>query len=383
MMERQDALFPPSVSPGEAIRKDPRGALRLLSVPGVGSVHFRALVRAFGNPDEVFRQSLKALESVPGIGPRRAQAIARFDCDKSVDEALKILHEVNARIISIWDGDYPPNLKEIHDPPALLFVRGDVPETNETCVAIVGTRSPNHYGLDHTRVLAGALAQEGIGIVSGMARGIDSAAHEGALKAKGKTYAVFGCGVDYIYPPENKRLAEQIEAGGGLLTEFLPGTKPDAGLFPRRNRVISGLCSAVVVMQGGEKSGALITARCALEQNREVLALPGNVNDKLSAGPHRLIREGAAVVTSAADVLNAIGWRRTADGSSNRPVSKPSLNPSEEAVARRLSCEPVHIDRLVQELNKPVSSVLADLLGLEMKGWVVQLPGKLFALKES
>jgi DNA processing protein len=383
MTAQQDALFPRSVSTGDAIRRDPGSALKLLSVPGIGSVHFRSLMRAFGSPAEVFRSDVKVLENVPGIGPQTARAIRQFSSDQVVDEYLKSLDKINARIVSIWDDDYPPKLKEIHDPPALLFVRGSLPEADETCIAVVGTRSPNHYGLDHTRVLAGALAQEGIGIVSGMARGIDSAAHDGALRGKGKTYAVFGCGVDYIYPPENKGLAEQIETCGGLISEFLPGTRPDAGLFPRRNRVISGLSSAVVVIQGGKKSGALITAKCAVEQNREVFALPGNVTDKLSAGPHKLIQEGAAVITSAADILEAIGWRKTVVGIATKPVSLPSLNPSEEKVARKLSHEPMHIDRIVQELDQPVASVLADLLSLEMKGWIEQLPGKLFVLKES
>lgn len=381
-MVPQNALFADHVSPGEAVHQDLWGTLRLFAVPGIGSVHFRALLRNFGSPKEVFRASRKALESIPGIGPQTAEEIRNSKQDGALEKSLKKLEESHARMISIWDASYPPRLKQIHDPPALLFVRGSLPESEEVCVAIVGTRSPNLYGLDQAKLLADNLAKQGIGIVSGMALGIDSAAHEGALRADGKTYAVFGCGVDYIYPPGNKELAEKIAASGGLISEFLPGTRPDAGLFPRRNRVISGLSVGVVVVQGGVKSGALITAKCALEQNREVFAVPGNVANRLSAGPHQLIKQGAAMVTSAEDILREVGVKRSFEASSSSTKSLPLLNASEEIVARKLSNEPIHIDRLVHELNRPVSSILADLLSLEMKGWVVQLPGKLFALKE-
>jgi DNA processing protein len=249
-------------------------------------------------------------------------------------------------------------------------------------VAVVGTRDPSLYGVRQGHRIAEDLARQGIGIISGMARGVDSAAHEGCLQAKGRTYAVFGCGIDVIYPSENKTLAEKIEASGGLISEFLPGTRPDPGLFPRRNRVISGLSVGVLVVQGTEKSGALITARSALEQNREVFALPGNVEEARSRGAHHLIRQGAALITSAEDILAEIGVQLRSRTSLERAESLPALNPSEEAVVKKLSADPIHIDNLVRELERPVPSVLADLLSLEMKGWVVQLPGKLFALKQ-
>ncbi|MBU1650882.1 DNA-protecting protein DprA, partial [bacterium] len=183
----------------------------------------------------------------------------------------------------------------------------------------------------------------------------------------------------YIYPPENKSIAEKIEHNGALISEFLPGTSPDPGLFPRRNRIISGLCSGVLVVQGGFKSGALITAKLALEQGRDVFAIPGNVDDKESQGPHQLIRAGGILVNSSQEIIAELGFT---EGSDKFPEIKrekmPQLNPTELEVAQRLSHDPIHIDQLVQDLNKPVSSILADLLNLEMKGWVKQLPGKLF-----
>ena len=381
MTPDQAVLFAEKRSPGQAIKTDPAGTLTLFNAAGVGSARFRALLVAFGAPAQVLNASERALKEVPGVDIVTAAAIREAARNGAGARLYEMLQECGARLISIWDEEYPRPLKEIHDPPALLFVRGDLPRSEEICFAIVGTRTPSIYGVKQAQVIAADLAAQGLAIVSGMARGIDAAAHEGALQARGRTFAVFGCGIDIIYPAENRSLAEKIAQSGGLISEFLPGMQPDPGLFPRRNRVISGLCRGVLVAQGSETSGALITARCALEQNRDVFALPGNVEDRRSRGPHQLIRDGAGLIESAQDILREISAEKSQAQGRPQGRALPALNPSEEALIAHLSADPIHIDDLVRELNRPVASVLADLLGLEMKDWVAQQPGKLFVLK--
>jgi DNA processing protein len=383
MSARQDSLFPQRHNFGQAIKDAPAATLTLFNVSGVGSARFRALLGAFGSPAEALKGSERALKEVPGVDAVTAGAIHTAGQDLSVGEKLfQMLSDCDGSVVSIWDEGYPRALREIHDPPALLFLRGAAPQAGETCVAIVGTRTPSLYGMKQAHVIASELAARGVAVVSGMARGVDTAGHEGALQGKGRTFAIFGCGIDVIYPSENKSLAEKIIASGGLISEFLPGTPPDPGLFPRRNRIISGLSRGVLVVQGSEKSGALITARCALEQNREVFALPGNVEDRRSRGPHLLLREGAILVENADDILRELGGSQQDAGNEIQRQPLPALNASEETLVTKLSADPIHIDQLVRELERPVSSVLADLLDLEMKGWVVQTPGKLFALKQ-
>ncbi len=382
MIEEQHKLFNNGYSPGEDIRKDPVAALTLFNVPGIGSAFFRILLKSLGSPAEVLRASRKTLESVPGIGSHTVTAIREARDQSVAENLLKKLEKCHATITSIWDEEYPPKLREIHDPPALLFVRGKLPEPDLTCIAVVGTRTPTVYGIRHAHQIAEELSANGIGVVSGMARGVDTAAHEGALQGNGKTYAVFGAGIDIIYPSENKILAEKIQNSGALISEFLPGVRPDPGLFPRRNRIISGLSDGVLVVQGGEKSGALITAKLALEHNRDVFALPGSVEDRRSKGPHDLIRQGANLIESAQDIFEEMGFRDKVNVKAKIKRELPLLNPSEETVIKKLSADPIHIDKLVQDLSLPVSGVLADLLNLEMKGWVRQLPGKLFTLED-
>lgn len=365
--------------PAKAVREDLTATLTLFHASGVGSARFRALLGAFGSPGEALKAGERALKEVPGIDTVTAAAIRSAGSSGEGRKLLDLLDGCGGRMISIWDDDYPKRLKEIHDPPALLFVRGMLSLKDEPCIGIVGTRSPSIYGIKQAHVIASDLAAAGVAVASGLARGVDTSAHEGALQGKGRTYAVFGCGVDIIYPSENKSLAEKIIGSGALISEFLPSTQPDPGLFPRRNRIISGLSLGVLVVQGSETSGAMITAKYALEQDRDVFALPGNVEDRRSRGPHQLLRDGAALVESAQDILKELG---AGQGPGKSPaIALPPLNPSEEAVVARLSTDPLHIDQLVRDLNRPVASVLADLLSLEMKGWVEQLPGKLFVRK--
>lgn len=381
MIANQSRLFEEKHLPGEEITKNLPAALALYAVEGVGSARYRVLLQALGSPSEVFAAGERTLKSIPGVDALTAASICAARQNNSGDEILQKLQDSGAAVVSIWDSNYPARLKEIHNPPALLFVRGELPREDEICISIVGTRTPSAYGIAQAHRIAEDLASRGIGIISGMARGIDTSAHEGCLQAQGRTYAVFGCGIDLIYPAENKSIAKKIEQSGGLISEFLPDTRPDPGLFPRRNRIISGMSVGVVVVQGSESSGALITAKCALEQNREVFALPGSVEDRRSGGPHALIRQGAVLAASAEDILSEIGIGGSGAAKPEMKVKLPSLNPSEEELVKKLSSDPIHIDQLVREMDRPVPSVLADLLGLEMKGWVVQLPGKMFVLK--
>ncbi len=382
MVPEQAALFVQKFDLGSSIQADPVAALTLFDVSGVGSARYRALLKAFGSPDAALKASDHALREIPGIDVVTASAIRQADQERFGEKLWRMLNAQQARLVSIWDLDYPTILQEIHDPPALLFVRGELPSAELPCLAIVGTRNPTLYGIKQAHQIASELAAAGFGVVSGLARGIDTAAHEGALQGKGKTYAIFGCGIDVIYPEENKSMALKIVESGGLISEFLPGTKPDGGLFPRRNRIISGLSRGVLVVQGSETSGAMITARCALEQNREVFALPGSVEDRRSRGPHELIRQGATLVESAQCLFRELGSKVSPESLKAHRPQLPALNPSEQVVLTKLSSVPIHIDTLVRELELPVSSVLADLLGLEMKGWVAQLPGKLFVLQQ-
>lgn len=382
MIQEQSDLFPVKRHPGFALKADPVGALALYTVKGVGSARFRALLNAFGSPSEVFAAKERSLREVPGIDEGVASSIIAARNSGDGRKLFERLQRCDAAMVSIWDPEYPEKLREIHDPPALLFVRGTLPASQEICVAVVGTRTPSLYGVKVAHSLAEDLASRGIAIVSGLARGIDTSAHEGALRAGGRTFAVFGCGVDVIYPQENKALALKILATGGLISESLPETPPDSGLFPRRNRIISGICLGTLVVQGSETSGALITARCALDQNREVFAVPGAVDDKRSRGPHLLIRQGAVLVETVDDILKELGVGFHQNQSAVQPANLPPPNASEATVLAKLSREPRHIDELVRELQSPVAAVLADLLGLEMKGWVVQSPGKLFSLKD-
>jgi DNA processing protein len=283
--------------------------------------------------------------------------------------------------VTIADDNYPLALKQIYDPPPLLFARGKLPAPDDVAVAIVGSRSCTRYGLQVAEKIADDLAAAGLIVVSGLARGIDSAAHRGALRAAGRTIGVLGCGLDVVYPPENGGLYEKVAGSGALITEFLFGAKPDKHNFPSRNRIISGLCQGVLLVEAGRSSGALLTAKHALDQNRDVLAVPGNINSAPSYGTNELIKQGAIPVTSTADVLLALGLdpRTRSPRSPARQVEVPER---ERKVLGLLSDQPQQADRLSESLRQPIAEVLTLLLNLEMAGLVRQLPGKLF-VKES
>jgi DNA processing protein len=275
--------------------------------------------------------------------------------------------------------EFPALLKKIYDPPVVLFVKGEFQAHDETAIAVVGTRAPTEYGKLTAERLTAALVNRGMTIVSGLARGIDTIAHQTALKSGGRTVAVLGSGLDMIYPPENRRLAQEITPHGVIISEYFFGAKPDASNFPRRNRIISGLAPGTLVIEAGETSGALITASAALEQGREVFAVPGSILSPKSLGPNRLIQDGAKLVTSVDDILAELPPQL--DMFSKTPaVASPAihLTENEQKVLNLLSHEPVHIDQLARQTSMPASQLLAILLDLEFKYALKQLPGKFF-----
>lgn len=295
---------------------------------------------------------------------------------------------MNTRIISINDAEYPAGLKNIFDPPREIFVRGNILAEDDNAVAIVGTRTPTHYGLKQCEKLSYDLAIRGITIVSGMARGIDSAAHRGAIKAGGRTIAVLGSGFNYIYPPENKRLSEEIANSSAVISEFPPDTRPYKNNFPKRNRIISGMSKGVLVIEAAVRSGSLITANFALEEGREVFALPGRVDSEKSVGTNQLIKEGAKLVESFEDILEelkrVIKIREITENPARQPRRQEpsgaalSIGPDEKAVFDILNDEPMPIDEISQNLKLSPADISKILLGLELKRLVKVLPGNNF-----
>jgi DNA processing protein len=296
---------------------------------------------------------------------------------------------LGGRLFTIEDGEYPELLRQIASPPALLFALG-TPDFAQPAVALVGTRQASEYGLFMARQLAAGLARQGLCVVSGMASGIDTAAHQGALEVGGRTLAVLGCGPDVIYPRANAPLHARIQQKGAVLAEYPLGHPPDAGTFPRRNRLISGLSLGAVVVEAPAQSGALITAAFALDQNREVFAVPGEVRGGRSAGCHRLVKEGAKLVEGVSDILEELGPRfeqrsqLVLDFSpAFTPSPQPELSPQEKRVFELLGEEPLHVDPLAARAGLPVPELLRILLDLELEGQVMQLPGKRFVRQAS
>lgn len=356
-----------------------RALIGLSLVPGVGPGRIRAILARFRSAARAMKASPRALAEVPGIGPQTAQAIAAFDGDRVAEEQLRQADRVGAWLLPLWDGRFPRLLQQIYDPPAFLWVRGEFTPEDERAIAIVGTRRATEYGRGVAHDLAQALAERGLTIVSGLAYGIDGAAHRGALVPPGgRTLAVFGSGVDRIYPSRHTRLAEAIEGRGALLSEYPMGAAPDAPNFPRRNRIVSGLALGTLVVEAFEKGGALITARLALEQNREVFAIPSPVQSRAGAGANRLIQCGhAKLVLTADDVLDELGLAapETVPSASEPP---PDLAPVEQKLLDALGSEPIHIDALCAATGLDASTALVYLLSLEFKGLVRQMAGKQF-----
>ena len=352
-------------------------------IPGVGSVLFKRLLDQFKTPEAVFRSPLKQLLTVEGVGEKVAKEIQKGPPEKKVEKELHLLKEAGGTLLTLKDDLYPLRLREIYDPPPLLYARGEMKEEDDFALAIVGSRKTSPYGRWITEKMSQEIARHGVTIVSGMARGIDSVAHLGAMSGGGRTIAVLGCGIDVIYPPENRNLFGQIIAHGAVLSEFPMGSSPEGIHFPRRNRIISGLSIGVVVVQASEESGSLITAEYALEQGRVVFAIPGNIGAAGSRGTNRLIKEGAKLVESSEDILAEIlpQWERRKEGPPKVKSPEEGLPEDEKIVYKLLSDSPLHIDAIIGESQLDPGKVSSLLLNLELKGLITQWPGKCFTRK--
>ena len=357
--------------------------LALSLTPGVGSIFTKRLLDRFQTPEAIFRAPMKELLEIEGLGEKVAREIQRGPLEKVVEKELVLLKEAGGKMITLRDEDYPMRLKDIYDPPALLYVRGELRREDELAIAIVGSRKTSPYGRWFTEKIGQDLARHGVTVVSGMARGIDSVAHMGALQGGGRTIAVLGCGVDVIYPSENRNLFHQIIEHGAVLSEFPMGSPPEGGHFPRRNRIISGLSIGVVIVQASAESGSLITAGYALEQGREVFAVPGNVGAEGSRGTNQLIKEGAKLVESTEDILEEIlpQWKREKEILPKAETPLPDLSEEEMLLYRLLGESPLHIDAIIRESQLDPGRVSSLLLNLELKGLISQWPGKCFSKK--
>ncbi len=366
--------------------------LALSLTPGLGPTRIGKLVEHFGGAEAVLHASLTELEAT-GIQAVSAQAIATGKSAELAREEVARAQDAGIHLVTLDDPGYPQRLKEIYDPPVVLYVRGNAEVLTRPGIAVVGTRHPTPYGSGMAERLACDLAAQGLVIISGLARGVDTASHRGAIAAKGKTVGVFGTGVDVIYPKENSRLSEQILGlGGALISEFALGTFAAPQNFPIRNRIISGMSSGVLVVEAAEYSGTRITARCALEQNREVFAVPGNVTNKNSWGPNTLIKQGAKLVATwedvwedlPADVRAKLSPPAEAESGANGGASlfpEEDLSPHEKRILALLKAdEATHIDEIVEKLEEKMSSseIFAALFELELAGKIRQMPGKNF-----
>jgi DNA processing protein len=352
-------------------------ALSLL--PDIGPVRAKKLLTVFGTAGDIFRADFDDLMAVDGIGVNRAKNIREFSSWKLVEEKIHVMQEKGIKAVHPGEASYPEMLGEIDGSPVVLFVRGDILPEDRFAVAIVGSRKLTHYGASVAETLSADLASMGFTIVSGMARGVDSLSHMGALRAGGRTVAVLGSGVDVPYPPENKTLMDKIAGSGCVISEFLPGTPPDKENFPRRNRIISGLSLGVIVVEAASGSGALLTAGYAADQGREVFAVPGNITSSNSEGTNELIRNGAVLIRKAEDVIEELapvlkGFIRA------KGRVRIQVTGKEERVCGLLSGEPKQIDIISRESGLPASEALGILLGLELKGAVKQITGKRFYL---
>ncbi len=349
-------------------------------VPEVGPVMSRKLISEIGSPENIFRAGADDLLAIRGLGKEKADSIREFRNWDRVEEIVKVTEKKGIRIVGYQDPCYPEVLKEVAGAPLVLYMKGDYCREDRFGIAVVGSRKHTHYGEVVTRKISGELATSGFTIISGMARGIDTLSHESALAAGGRTIAVLGSGLDVYYPAENKGLMEKITLSGCAVSEFPPGTMPSRENFPRRNRLISGLSLGVLVVEATSQSGSLITANYALEQNKEIFAVPGQITSRNSDGTNGLIRQGAKVVLGADDIIEELapvlrGFIRKSD--CRPPVE---ISEDEGRICGLLTREPKHIDLLSRESALPVHTVLNLLLSLELKGVVRQSNGKRFYL---
>lgn len=356
--------------------------LALYLIPGLGNGTMRRLIRRFQTPEGVFEADLDTLLAVDGMREGVAEKIVTRSLLPEAEQELKQAEACGARLLVYADPSYPGLLKNIHHPPMVLYVKGnDIPQ-DKTFVGIVGSRNPTHYGLKAADMLGAGLAKNGVGVVSGLARGIDSAAHIGCLRGDGFTVAVIGTGIDRVYPASNQALFEQVAARGAIISEFPTGTPPEPRNFPIRNRIISGLSHGVAVVEATLRSGSLITASLALDQNREVFAVPGSIDSFKSRGTHYLIKQGAKLIENADDIVSELGMRgegfdRPGDRSA-AAVSIEEMDPVERKIYELIGPYPVHVDHIARVGELDPGEVSSVLMNMELKGMVKQLPGKRF-----
>ena len=401
--------------------EETKSLVHLSIIPGVGYQTIQRLLVAFGSAQRALDATLEELTQVEGLSPKVGQRLIRGKSRVSVDQELELIEARNCHLVAINDSAYPMLLKEIADPPPLLYVRGELGQPDAPSITVVGTRSPTNYGKTISRQLSQQLAENGVTVISGFARGIDTCAHQGALQANGRTIAVLGNGLSQIYPDENKDLADEIVKSGALISEFSMSVPPFPKNFPRRNRLVSGMSSGTVVVEASVRSGSLITARHAAEQGREVFAVPGQIFSNQSRGSHQLINQGAKLINAIDDIWEAFPDRRltptltsslaqlpldssaasrgransnlfaevlardTSIGSMGMPAVKPTiqstpeLSADERAVLEAIDVPCSHIDQIARTASLPMNKVSSTLVMLELKGIVQQMPGKQFA----
>jgi DNA processing protein len=367
--------------------------LKLIRADGVGPTTFAKLIEHFRSADRALGASVSELAKIDGIGFKTAEQIAVSRGKFDADAELELAEKLGVWIIHLADERYPSVLKQIYDPPPVLYVKGSLARQDNLAISIVGSRRCSLYGQEQASRLAHFLSSAGFTICSGMARGIDTAAHQGALSASGRTIAVQGCGLARIFPPENKRLFELIAESGACISELPLQYEPLSENFPPRNRIIAGLSLGTIIIEAGLRSGALITARAALESDREVMAVPGKIDSPLSKGCHQLIKQGAKLVESIEDVMEALGYigeqlqshATAAAAKASEKVETPLFDPGqfklsgdERAIYDSLSKEPLHVDQIIAETNLAPGSINAGLISLRLKGLIKQLPGNLF-----
>ncbi|MEG8946907.1 DNA-processing protein DprA [Rosettibacter firmus] len=360
----------------------------LLSIDGIGPHKIFSLLNYFKSFDNILEADLYSLLKVDGININLSQKLlnakSKYESIKNkVENELNKLSKINARIITYWDNDYPELLKKIYYPPLIIYTKGSFTEQDKYSLAVVGTRQPTTYGKIQTEKIVHELVEKNITIVSGLARGIDTIAHKSALNSNGRTIAVIGSGLDVVYPPENYKLFNEITEKGVIITEYELGTKPDAQNFPRRNRIISGLSLGTLVIETKIDGGAMQTAAYAIDQNREVFAIPGNINVKQAEGPNKLIQRGEAkLITNAEDILQELEIKLKPLTGKN--IQKPSVELTlfEEKLLQVIGTEAKHIDEIALLSSMSTSDCLVNLLTLEFKGLIKQLPGKMFVLAD-
>jgi DNA processing protein len=346
----------------------------LYAVPRMTETRLKRLLERFRTGEAVFGAGEKELLEVERVDAELATAVRSYRRTPGLGDSIRHARDLGVRTVGYLDAEYPAALRDVPHMPPVLFIRGEVRTEDRVAVAVVGTRTPTHYGRQVAEGLSRELARSGVTVVSGLARGVDTCAHRGAMAGEGRTIAVTGCGIDVCYPPENRALCEEVVTHGAVITEFTLGVEPLAMNFPKRNRIVSALSRAVVAVEAREKSGVLNTVAWAVEQGRDVYAVPGRVGDPQSEGTNRLLHEGARPVTSAADLLKDLGVSRREE-----IRQAVEVEGEERQVYEFLTNDPVHIDEICEGLGLPMAGLLSTLLQLELKGLVRQLPGKYFA----